>query len=64
MILGGPVMDLETGRDEIANVGVTGERIQAITVDDIRGPCPESYCRYRRAISGSHSIIMNSRCGE
>lgn len=37
VILGGRVMDPETGRDEIANVGITGERIQAITVDDIRG---------------------------
>lgn len=36
-ILGGRVIDPETGRDEIANVGIRGERIQAITADDIRG---------------------------
>ena len=37
VILGGRVIDPETGRDEVANVGITAERIQAITVDDIRG---------------------------
>ena len=37
VILGGRVIDPETGRDEIANVGILGEQIQAITVDDIRG---------------------------
>lgn len=37
VILGGRVIDPETGRDEIANVGIVGEQIQAITVDNIRG---------------------------
>jgi dihydroorotase len=48
VILGGRVMDPETGRDEIANVGITGERIQAITVDDIRG---------RKTIDASGQIV-------
>ena len=37
VILGGRVMDPETGRDEIANVGIRGERIEAITTEEIRG---------------------------
>lgn len=37
VILGGRVMDPETGRDEIANVGIAGGQIRAITVDDITG---------------------------
>ena len=37
VILGGRVMDPETGRDEIANVGIADGQIRAITVDDITG---------------------------
>ena len=37
VILGGRVMDPETGRDVIANVGIRGERIEAITTEEIRG---------------------------
>ena len=37
VILGGRVMDPETGRDEIANIGILGERIEAITTQEIRG---------------------------
>lgn len=37
VILGGRVMDPETGRDEVANVGIQGERIEAITTEEIRG---------------------------
>ena len=37
VILGGRVMDPETGRDEVANVGILDGQIRAITVDDIRG---------------------------
>ncbi len=37
VIVGGRVMDPETGRDETANVGIVDGRIQAITVDDIQG---------------------------
>lgn len=48
VILGGRVMDPETGRDEIANVGITGETIRAITVDDIRG---------RKTIDASGQIV-------
>jgi len=48
VILGGRVMDPETGRDEIANVGILDERIQAITKDDIRG---------RRTIDASGQIV-------
>ncbi len=48
VILGGRVMDPETGRDEIVNVGILGEQIQAITVDDIRG---------RQTIDASGQIV-------
>ncbi|MDX1406207.1 MAG: amidohydrolase family protein [Woeseiaceae bacterium] len=48
VILGGRVMDPETGRDEIANVGITGRQIRAITVDDIRG---------RKTIDASGQIV-------
>jgi len=37
VIAGGRVMDPETGRDEISNVGIVDGRIEAITVDDIQG---------------------------
>jgi dihydroorotase len=48
VILGGRVMDPETGRDEIANVGIRGDTIHAITVDDIRG---------RKTIDASGQIV-------
>ena len=48
VILGGRVMDPETGRDEIANVGILDGQIQAITVDDIRG---------RRSIDATGQIV-------
>jgi N-acyl-D-aspartate/D-glutamate deacylase len=48
VILGGRVIDPESGRDEIANVGILENRIQAITVDDIRG---------RRTIDASGQIV-------
>jgi N-acyl-D-aspartate/D-glutamate deacylase len=48
VILGGRVMDPETGRDEIANVGIRADTIQAITVDDIRG---------RKTIDASGQIV-------
>jgi len=48
VILGGRVIDPETGRDEVANVGILGDRIQAITTDDIRG---------RRTIDASGQIV-------
>jgi N-acyl-D-aspartate/D-glutamate deacylase len=48
VILGGRVMDPETGRDEIANLGIMGDRIQAITTDDIQG---------RRTIDASGQIV-------
>jgi len=48
VILDGRVMDPETGRDEIANVGIIGDHIQAITTDDIRG---------RRTIDASGQIV-------
>lgn len=37
VILGGRVMDPETGRDEITNMGIRGERIEIITTEPIRG---------------------------
>lgn len=37
VILGGRVMDPETGRDEVANVGIIGDRIETITSEHIRG---------------------------
>lgn len=37
VIIGGRVMDPETGRDEIANVGILNDQIHAITTDAIRG---------------------------
>jgi dihydroorotase len=48
VILGGRVIDPETGRDEIANLGILADRIQAITTDDIRG---------RRTIDASGQIV-------
>lgn len=48
VILGGRVIDPETGRDEIANVGIVADRIRAITVDDIRG---------RKTIDASGQIV-------
>lgn len=48
VIIGGRVIDPETGRDEIANVGILGEQIQAITTDVIRG---------RRTIDASGQIV-------
>lgn len=48
VIQGGRVMDPETGRDEIANVGILDDRIQAITTDDIRG---------RKTIDASGQIV-------
>ncbi len=48
VILGGRVMDPETGRDQIANLGILGDRIEAITTDDIRG---------RRSIDASGQIV-------
>ena len=48
VILGGRVMDPETGRDEIANVGIRGERIATITTGDIRG---------RRTIDATGQIV-------
>jgi dihydroorotase len=48
VILGGRVMDPETGRDEIANVGIREGQIQAITVDPIQG---------RRTIDASDKIV-------
>jgi N-acyl-D-aspartate/D-glutamate deacylase len=37
VIVGGRVMDPETGRDEVANVGIRGDRIATITTDEIEG---------------------------
>ena len=37
VILGGRVMDPETGYDAIANVGISDGRIAAITTEDIAG---------------------------
>ncbi|MFQ5817997.1 MAG: amidohydrolase family protein [Terriglobia bacterium] len=37
VILNGRVMDPESGRDQIVNVGIRGEKIAAITVKPIRG---------------------------
>ncbi|MGW8267607.1 MAG: hypothetical protein ACWGSQ_14675, partial [Longimicrobiales bacterium] len=37
VIVGGRVMDPETGRDEVANVGIVGDRIATITADPIAG---------------------------
>ncbi len=48
VILGGRVMDPETGRDEIANVGILADQIRAITTDDIRG---------RKTIDASGQIV-------
>jgi N-acyl-D-aspartate/D-glutamate deacylase len=48
VISGGRVMDPETGRDEIANIGIIGNQIQAITTDDIQG---------RRTIDASGQIV-------
>ncbi len=48
VILGGRVMDPESGRDEIANVGVRGERIAVVTTDPIEG---------RRAIDATGHIV-------
>ena len=48
VILGGRVMDPETGRDEIANVGIVDDQIRAITTDDIRG---------RKTIDASGQIV-------
>ena len=48
VILGGRVMDPETGRDEIANLGIRDGQIRAITVDPIRG---------RKTIDASGQIV-------
>ncbi|MEJ2206735.1 MAG: D-glutamate deacylase, partial [Gemmatimonadota bacterium] len=48
VISGGRVMDPETGRDEIANVGITGDRIAAITTEPLRG---------RRVIDATGHIV-------
>lgn len=48
VIRNGRVMDPETGRDEVANVGVRGERIAVITTDEIEG---------RRTIDASGHIV-------
>jgi len=48
VIVGGRVMDPETGRDEIANVGIRGNRIEAITTGAIRG---------RRTVDASGQIV-------
>jgi N-acyl-D-aspartate/D-glutamate deacylase len=48
VIIGGRVMDPETGRDEISNVGIVDGRIQAITIDDIQG---------RKVIDASGQIV-------
>ncbi len=48
VILGGRVIDPETGRDEIANVGILADQIRAITTDDIQG---------RRTIDASGQIV-------
>ncbi len=48
VILGGRVMDPETGRDEIANVGILADQIRAITTVDIRG---------RKTIDASGQIV-------
>jgi N-acyl-D-aspartate/D-glutamate deacylase len=37
VILGGRVLDPETGRDEVANVGIVGDRIAVITSEAIQG---------------------------
>jgi dihydroorotase len=37
VIMGGRIMDPETGRDELANVGVRGDRIAVVTTDTILG---------------------------
>jgi hypothetical protein len=55
VILGGRVMDPETGRAEIASVGIRGDTIQAITVDDIRG---------RKTINASGQIVEVAEPGE
>lgn len=48
VILGGRVIDPETGRDEIANVGILADQIRVITTDDIQG---------RRTIDASGQIV-------
>jgi dihydroorotase len=48
VILGGRVMDPETGRDEVANVGIRDGQVRAITVDDISG---------RKVIDASGHIV-------
>jgi len=48
VISGGRVMDPETGRDEVANVGITGDRIAAITTEPLRG---------RRVIDATGHIV-------
>ncbi len=48
VILNGRVMDPETGRDEVANIGIRGERIEAITTQEIRG---------RKTIDASGQIV-------
>jgi len=50
VILGGRVIDPETGRDEIANVGILADQIRAITTDDIQG-------RLRRASASKSNSI-------
>jgi len=47
-ILGGRVMDPESGRDQVANVGIRGERIAVITAEPIRG---------RRTIDATGHIV-------
>ena len=37
VILGGRVMDPETGYDRVSNVGIDGDRIAVVTTDPIRG---------------------------
>lgn len=37
VITEGRVIDPETGRDEVATVGIRGERIEAITTEELRG---------------------------
>src|SRR5512143_2896302 len=37
VILNGRVIDPESGRDQVANIGISGERIAAITGERIRG---------------------------
>ena len=50
VLLGGRVMDPETGLDAIRNVGIADGTVAIITEDDIRGPGSHRECRFHGSV--------------